>query len=61
MRRNKLIGTLFISMGILVLLYKKSGFYGWGGYVDKTWENLIISSILIIIGLLLFKRRKVTK
>ena len=61
MRRNKLIGILFISIGLLVLFYKDSGFYGWGGYVDKSLENIIISSILIATGIFIMKRKKTTK
>ncbi len=46
-----------ILLGVLVLFYKRAGFYGFGGYVDKSWENIIISLILIIIGIILFKRK----
>jgi len=55
MRRDNLIGFLFVLFGILILLYKKSGFYGWAGYVDRTWENIIISSVLILTGLIIIK------
>ena len=58
MKRNKLIGILFISIGFLVLFYKDSGFYGWGGYVDKSLENIIITSVLIGLGILIMKRNK---
>ena len=61
MKRNNLIGTLLISIGFLVLFYKDSGFYGWGGYVDKSLENIIISSILIVTGILKMKRKKAIK
>jgi hypothetical protein len=61
MKRNKLIGTLIISIGFLVLFYKDSGFYGWGGYVDKSLYNTIISSILILTGILIIKRKKAIK
>ncbi len=57
MRVYKLIGILIFSTGLLVLFYKKSGFYGFGGYIDKSWENIIISSILIGIGILILKKR----
>ncbi len=43
MKSNKTIGVLMISIGFLDLQYKDAGFYGFGGYVDKSWENLIIS------------------
>jgi hypothetical protein len=58
MKINKKIGILMILLGVLVLLYKRAGFYGFGGYVDKSWENIIISLILIFIGILLFRRKK---
>lgn len=57
MRVYKLIGILIFSTGLLVLFYKKSGFYSFGGYIDKSWENIIISSILIGIGILILKKR----
>jgi len=50
-----------ILLGVLVLLYKRAGFYGFGGYVDNSWENIIISLVLIIIGILFLKRKKLTK
>jgi hypothetical protein len=55
---KKLIGLLVILIGTLVLFYKEDGFYGWGGYVDKSWENIIISLTLIFIGVFLIKRSK---
>ena len=61
MNRNKKIGLVMILLGVLVLLYKRAGFYGFGGYVDNSWENIIISLILIIIGILFLKRKKLTK
>ena len=57
MKRNKRIGVLIILIGVLILLYKDAGFYGWGGYVDKSLENIIISSIIIIIGVLMIRKR----
>ena len=61
MKSKKILGFSFISMGILILLYKRSGFYGWGGYIDKSWENIIISSILVVIGLSIMKGKKTVK
>lgn len=58
MKLNKIIGLLLILVSVLVLFYKRDGFYGWGGYVDKSWENIIISLSLIITGVSLVKRRK---
>ncbi|WP_299256187.1 hypothetical protein [uncultured Aquimarina sp.] len=58
MIRSKLIGILIILLGVLILLYKNDGFYGWGGYIDKSWENIAISSILIITGVFFLKRSK---
>ncbi|WP_024769105.1 hypothetical protein [Aquimarina macrocephali] len=58
MRRNKVIGVLMILMGVLVLLYKNDGFYGWGRYIDKSWENIIISTVIIVIGVLFIKKGK---
>ena len=61
MKRNRLIGFFILTTGLLVLFYKESGFYGFGGYVDKSWENIIISSILIIVGILVMKRNRTIK
>jgi len=58
MKRNKKVGIVFILFGLLVLLYKKEGVYGFGGYVDNSWENIIISLILVIIGLFSLKIKK---
>lgn len=58
MKENKAIGLLIILVGVLVLFYKRDGFYGWGGYVDKSWENIVISLALIILGVFLIKRNK---
>lgn len=60
MKRNKVIGILIILIGVLVLLYKNDGFYGWGGYVGKSWENIIISLVIIIIGVLFVKKSEKT-
>lgn len=60
MRTNKLIAFFFILIGFLVLSYKRNGFYNWGGYANKTFENMIISSVLIIIGLIFMKKSKNT-
>lgn len=61
MKRNKIIGNLFLSIGFLVLFYKDSGFYSFGGYVDKSWENIIVSSILFVFGILIVKKNKTIK
>ncbi|WP_064966864.1 hypothetical protein [Tenacibaculum ovolyticum] len=58
MKENKAIGLLIILVGVLVLFYKRDGVYGWGGYVDKSWENILISLVLVIIGVFLIKRNK---
>ncbi|WP_422091743.1 hypothetical protein [Tenacibaculum ovolyticum] len=55
---KKTIGLLAILISVLVLFYKEDGFYGWGGYVDKSWENILISLVLVIIGVFLIKRNK---
>ncbi|MBL4643426.1 MAG: hypothetical protein JKY44_07530, partial [Flavobacteriaceae bacterium] len=55
MKRNNKMGIVFILFGLLVLLYKREGFNGFGGYVDNSWENIIISLILIIIGIFSLK------
>jgi len=60
MKRKKGIGVLIILLGVIVLLYKDVGFYGWGGYVDNSLENIIISLIIIIIGVLIMKKSKKT-
>ncbi|WP_109434735.1 MULTISPECIES: hypothetical protein [Aquimarina] len=60
MKRNKKIGVLIILLGVFILLYKNDGFYGWGGYIDKSWENIIISLVIIIIGVLFLKKNRKT-
>lgn len=57
MKRDK-IGVVIILLGILILFYKNEGFYSFGGYVDKSWENVIISLIMIIVGVLIIKTKK---
>ena len=57
MKRNKKIGILIISFGVLVLLYKDAGFNGFGGHVDKSWENIIISLVMIITGFIFIKKK----
>ena len=61
MNRNKKIGLVMILLGVLILLYKRAGFYSFGGYVDNSWENIIISLLLIIIGIIFLKRNKANK
>lgn len=58
MRSNKIIGTLIILIGVFILLYKDGGFYGFGGYVDKSLENIILRLIIMIIGFLFIKKSK---
>ncbi len=60
MNRSKKIGALIILIGVFILLYKDAGFYGFGGYVDKSWENLIISLVIIIIGFIFIKKKQKT-
>lgn len=47
----KSVGGLFIAIGVLNLFRKVKGLYGFGGYVDNTWEILLISFIFIITGI----------
>ena len=58
---NKTIGLLIVLAGFLTLLYKDSGFWGFGGYVDKSWENIIICLTLFISGFLLIKKSNTVK
>ncbi|KAB1153375.1 hypothetical protein F7018_17055 [Tenacibaculum aiptasiae] len=58
MNIKKLIGLLCILIGGLVLFYKNAGFSGFGGYVDKSYENIAISATLIIVGFLIIKPKK---
>jgi hypothetical protein len=59
MKKLKTIGKLFVGIGILHLFRKVDGFYGFGGYVDNTYEILFISLILISAGftMIIFARR----
>ncbi|BDD03967.1 cadmium resistance protein CadD (predicted permease) [Aureibacter tunicatorum] len=61
MKGMKLIGVLFISIGLWVLFYKESGFHGFGGYVDKSWENILISLILTVAGIFFIKSNKTNR
>ncbi len=50
MKKLNSIGKIIVAVGVLHLFRQDEGFYGFGGYVDKTWEILLISLILITIG-----------
>jgi hypothetical protein len=52
------IGILMILLGGITLFYKNEGFYGFGGYVDKSFENIIISSVFIVVGFIFMKKSK---
>ena len=52
------IGILMILLGGITLFYKNEGFYGFGGYVDKSFENIIISSVFIVVGFIFMKKGK---
>lgn len=58
---RKTIGFFFVLGGFLILLYKDSGFWGVGGYVDKSWENILICLTLFVLGFLLLKKSKPVK
>jgi len=58
---KKTVGLLFVLVGFLVLLYKDSGFWGVAGYIDKSWENIIICLTFFISGFLLIKKNKQIK
>jgi len=47
-----------VLVGLIILLYKDSGFWGFGGYIDKSWENIIICLTLFISGFLLTRWSK---
>ncbi len=36
---------LIILAGVLILLYKNEGFYGWERHVDKSYENYTIKKL----------------
>ncbi len=50
MKKLNSIGKIIVAIGVLHLFRKDEGFYGFGGYVDNTWEILLISFILVTIG-----------
>lgn len=58
---RKTIGFFLVLGGFLILLYKDSGFWGFGGYVDKSWENIIICLTLFVLGFPLLKKSKPVK
>lgn len=49
MKRLNHIGKVIVAIGVLSIFKKVNGFYGFGGYVDNTWE-IIIGSVLIVIS-----------
>ncbi|MCE7053202.1 hypothetical protein LZF95_00850 [Algoriphagus sp. AGSA1] len=51
MKKLNAAGKAIVAIGILHLFRKIDTFYGFGGYVDNTWEILFISLTLITIGL----------
>jgi hypothetical protein len=58
---KRTIGLSLCFAGLLVLLYKEIGFWGYGGYVDKTLENIIISLSLFILGVMMIRNLKPAK
>lgn len=63
MKKLSITGKAIVAIGILHLFRKVDAFYGFGGYVDNTWEILFISLTLVTIGLatILFSNEAVRK
>lgn len=59
MKINRSIGFLIILIGFLIPFYKDGDFYGFGGYVDKSWENILMSLVLFITGFNIVKGQPV--
>jgi len=53
MKKVNFIGNAIVALGVLNLFRKAEGLQGFGGYVDNTWEILLISLILIVTGVLM--------
>jgi uncharacterized membrane protein len=61
MKSLNLIGKIVIALGIISVFRKVEGFYGFGGYVDNSWEIIIVSLAIIVIGItLIFISKKHT-
>lgn len=58
MNASKTVGIIILSIGVLVLLYKDVSSNGFGGDIDRSWENIILSLILILIGFIWIKKSK---
>lgn len=58
MNFSKTVGIIILSIGVLVLLYKDVSSNGFGGDIDRSWENIILSLILILIGFIWIKKSK---
>lgn len=53
MKKLQTFGKITIVLGILNLFRRSVGFYGFGGYVDNSWEIITISISLVILGVLM--------
>ncbi|MEY5048024.1 MAG: hypothetical protein RLZZ175_1383 [Bacteroidota bacterium] len=45
------IGKIVIAVGILSIFRKVEGVNGFGGYIDNSFEIIITSSILVLVGI----------
>jgi hypothetical protein len=51
MKKLNIIGKIVFAIGVLSIFRKVDGFYGFGGYVDNTWEIIIISILICLTGI----------
>jgi len=53
MKKLNYLGKIVIALGILLIFRKVEGENGFGGYFDNSFEIIITSCILVLVGILL--------
>ena len=61
MKKKYAWGKILIAIAVLNLFRQAQGFHGYGGYVNNTWEILLTSLTLFIVGLILYFKNNDTK
>jgi len=53
MKKLSYLGKIVIALGILSIFRKVEVVNGFGGYIDNSFEIVITSCILVLVGILL--------